>query len=186
MFQCVKRTCSKGIMISKSQLMIKLFKVSVLDMKRSCEIRWSDFAGIHPSPAGFEWNQHVRRPSGYPSPQPLCRSPRRDRIWRLMSVTGTVKGTIPNTVLSSRIQKQSLGILWSAVGQFMTEPSWLCLRKGFSDQLQQHLPSVTCAIWSFPPGYLVSWGVSEVAYLSDCVIVECHANFASRVVMLWE
>lgn len=62
------------------------------------EVRSGDFAKIHRSPAGRDSNNHQ---SGYLSVQPLCRRPGRDRIWRLILVTGTVKGTIPNTLLSS-------------------------------------------------------------------------------------
>lgn len=62
------------------------------------QVRSGDFARIQPSPAGSDCNNHR---SGYLSVQPLCRRPGRDRIWRLMLATGTVKGTIPNTLLSS-------------------------------------------------------------------------------------
>lgn len=93
------------------------FRASAGESRRSCEIRWSDFAGIHPSPAGRDWNdgfRQVRHPSGYPPAQPLRGGPRRDRIWRLTSVTGTVKGTIPNAVLSSKHPwEESSGILQS-------------------------------------------------------------------------
>lgn len=74
------------------------------------EIRWSDFAGLQPSPAGPDWTNgflEVKHPPGYLPAQPLCRGQCRDGIERLMLVTGTVKGTIPNT-------EPEDGSLWSS------------------------------------------------------------------------
>lgn len=71
-------------------------------------------------------------------------------------------------------QKQSSGILWSAVGQFIPEICvWFCLIRPVK------AASTICSIWSCPPGYLVSVGVAELS------VWLCYTRMPCQVFILY-
>lgn len=122
-----------------SQLLVIQLRASVLERDRSGEISSSDFAGVHPWPAGLrleQWLPSDQTPVRLSpnSTHSLCRGPGRDRIWRLTLVTGAGKRTNADTLSELQaFQEESSGILWSAVGQFRAETccyqlAGLCLR----------------------------------------------------------
>lgn len=151
--QCMRNKVdvSECKMISESQLGI--IKIQSIWERRV--VRLLIFTGIH---SDSDWNNHFHQVRN-PSAQTLCRSRlRRNWIWRSMSVTGTVKGTLPNSVLSSK----------DSWGRVTSVTTWC---------IYHLLP----AQWD--PSLLIIWfqWVWQ-RYRSNCVSVRCHAKFVSLVV----